>query len=395
MDPREIQFLNQRQPVRYNPGAVFNSNLPAKSGYEVYLAGYADSVVQGIESYADKMAINRALTSLVSNPRPINEGFQKTGAVDVRAFKTGEISTNRYKIEYRILSGQVLVYNIEMLDKFQEAMNRAEKAGLYHIRKSKEGFWKIDSKPNTVPAVETKYAAVNGMLNNRLKAAWLMGRHLEAQYGRGENITEYTLFHNPSGGFLADGWESVRDKFGFTTDVAKKLSHVLQDVQQRGKPVNWVVHSQGALIFMEAVRYHLNGNSSWAIFGGFNGAFGKNEGKSLDMHTVAFHGSANNKLRSSVLLERANIQVQGYLAHPYDFVHQIIGLNTLSPKKLVGSAVYADHVIFGSTEQSPHTLPFKGMANWNRQMEQGPGKGRNALQRTFEEVASSGRNRLR
>lgn len=387
MDPREIQVLNQRAPIRFNPGAVFNQNLPANaSGYEIYLSGYADAVLKSIVSHSDKMALSRALTSLASNPRPIDGGFTKKGTVDTRAVKSGSISTNRYKIEYRILSGQVTVMDIELLDKFQEALNKSEKPGLYVVKKSAEGFWKIGVKPSTVNTITTKYAALNGQSNNRETAAWLMGRHLDYQYGRSDRIAEFTLFHNPSVGGLGDTWESMRDKFGFTTDVTKQFSQVLQEAQKKGEPVKWVAHSQGGLIFAEAVRYYLNGNSSWAIFGGFNGAFGRNEGKSLDVHSVAFHGSANNRMRSSVLFDRAKVKVVDYLAHPYDMVHQIIGLNTLNPRKLLGSVVYAPLVFNGSTDESPHSGPFKGMENWNKATGRTPGHGGNIAQNAFSAV---------
>ncbi|MCW8901456.1 MAG: hypothetical protein OQK95_12355, partial [Gammaproteobacteria bacterium] len=226
------------------------------------------------------------------------------------------------------------------------------------------------------------YAAVNGMLNNLNKATWLMGAHLDFEFGKG-SMKEYTLFHNPSEGGGSDFWESVVDKLGFTTDVTKRFSKVLQDSQKKGKEIKWVAHSQGGAIFAEGVRYFLNGNSSWAIAGGFNGIFKEKEEIDLSNHKVAFHGNANNNFRSSFLFDRAGIEVLAIRANDYDLVPNIAGLNTLNPRKFLGSAVYWNHVFYGSVQQSPHTLS-QTREQWDNDMTSGPGKGRGPIQKGFE-----------
>jgi len=208
-------------------------------------------------------------------------------------------------------------------------------------------------------------------------------------------ISEYTLFHNPSDGEgWKDTWESVQDKFGFTTDVTKKFANVLQRTKTEEQQVKWVAHSQGGLIFAEAVRYTLNGNSGMAITGGFNGIFRKDKGQVLDNHSVSFHGNANNNKRSKLLFDRAGVKVLATRGHDYDLVHNIIGLNSVNPWKFLGSVVYSNHVLGGSVQQSPHTMMHRDWAAWNINMSSGNGKGRGPIQKSFHAVDKTSRKAI-
>ncbi len=166
----------------------------------------------------------------------------------------------------------------------------------------------------------------------------------------------------------------------------------MQDAQIAKNKTKWIAHSQGGLIFAEAVRYHLNGNRSWAITGGFNGVFRKDKGESLNMHSVAFHGNANNNLRSKPLFGRAGIKILATRANEYDFVNTILGANSINPWRLLGSLVYLNHVTHGSNQQSPHTLMHEDFESWDEQMSKGPGKGRNKLQKGFNAIDKTGRS---
>lgn len=83
--------------------------------------------------------------------------------------------------------------------------------------------------------------------------------------------------------------------------------------------------------------------------------------------------------------ERAGITVLPPQANGYDFVHNVIGLNTLNPRKIVGSLVYANHVFSGSVPQSPHTTA-QSQADWEQNMKESPGKGRGIVQKGFNAV---------
>lgn len=383
MQPSEIQLLNNKPPV---PFKLTYDNTPAESGYKVFLSGYADKILKYEQSQNYGLGIQKAINSLRSNVRPISNGFLKKGTVDTRI-----LDSTYHFIWYKISNGQVLVYNIEPKNTLQLTRDRSEKTAVYKIRKNANGVWQSDGEVNSV---STKYAAVNGQSNNLTKATWLMGAHLDFEFGK-NTVTEYTLFHNPSVGGPGDTWESVRDKMGITTEVTKKFSQLLQSTQKAGNETKWVAHSQGGIIFSEAVRYHLNGNSSWALAGGFNGILRKDKGESLNMHSVAFHGNANNNFRSRALFNRAGVEVLATRANDYDMVNNIIGLNTANPWRVIGSVVYANHVFSGSPQQSPHTLMHKGFDAWDQQMENGPGKGRGVLQKSFDAVDKTARKGIK
>lgn len=382
MQPSEIQTLNHQAPV---PFKTSYHNKPLESGYRVFLSGYANQIYLKEQSLSFRQALETGLNSLRSNPRPVT-GYQRKGGVDTRSIDIGF-----FYIWYKISNGQVLVYNIEPKTSIQLERDRLERACVYKVKKSANGVWRSDGEVNSVT---TKFAAVNGQSNNLAKATWLMGAHLDFEFGKNA-VNEYTLFHNPSVGGPGDTWESLRDKLGITTDVTKKFSQLLQDTQKTGNETKWIAHSQGGVIFAEAVRYHLNGNSSWAMAGGLNGVFRKDKGESLNMHSVAFHGNANNNFRSKALLNRAGVKVLATRANDYDMVNTLIGLNTVNPWRMIGSVVYANHVFSGSIQQSPHTLMHKGFEGWDAQMNKGPGKGRGSLQKGFNAVDKTARKGIK
>ena len=379
VSPAELVMLNNKPPQLYKASFI---SAATSSGYQVYLSGYAQHVFTIEKTYSiTSIQLERALNQLRAMPRPTAGGFEKAGAVDTRL-----LSIPTHNIMYKIFSGQVHVFNIVTKDALALSRAKLEKPALYKITKDGNGNWKNKGKVNEV---STLHAAVNGQSNSLSKAVWLMGLHLDHAYGASGVVKEFTLYHNPSNGGLSDTWESFQDKMGFTTDVTLGLSSTLKQTQDAGKDIKWVAHSQGAIIFSEAVRYVLNGDSSWALFGGFNGMFRGGKGSVLDKHSVTFHGNGNNERRSKVLFERAGIDVLGYNSHPYDLVHNFAGMNISSFKNFIGSVVYAGHVIGSSVQQSPHTLPYRSFEHWKNQMNDGPGKGRNKVQNTFKVITNN------
>ena len=196
-----------------------------------------------------------------------------------------------------------------------------------------------------VTKVKTSHAAVNGMLNDLTKASWLMGVHAEAAYPA-DQIEKYTLFHNPTEGGRADFLESVKDNRGSTTPLAEHLAAVLLDVQQRGEPVKWVVHSQGGIIFKQAVAHHLKHYPN----------------HSLNKNSVVFHAGGNNKKKTNDLLGRAGIRKETEdNDNPFDMVPNLAGRNDLSLSSVKRSLQFAGKVMGSegsSPTESPHTLPF-------------------------------------
>ena len=370
VSPQHLQMLNMQQPTLFKPKGKSNIST---SGYKVFLTGYADHVITSeVDNYAS-YSLEVHINQLRSNPRSVQNSLLMKNTVDTR-----KVSTGKYNLWYKIVSGQIVIFNIELQDQFQNARDRLEKPGLYKIKKTAQGHW---VKEFAATRIATQHAAVNGMKNNLAKATWLMGSHLDFEYGK-STMKEFTLFHNPSIGFGGDFWESIKDKLGFTTEVTQKFSKVLQDSQKAGKEIKWVAHSQGGIVFSEGVRYFLNGNSSWAILGGFNGVFKDKEDIDLSHHKVAFHGNASNNFRSKLLYDRAGIEVLATRANDYDAVNVLAG-NTLNIRKMIGSVVYISHIKSGSVVQSPHTL-MQTQQEWDDNMTNGAGKGRNTLQKRFE-----------
>lgn len=374
VSPQEVVALNQTPPT------LFSSDLDqpgsASSGYQVILTGYSNYILdkefQQAEYYR---SLDTTLRQLRSSPRP-DQGHVLRGSSDTRSIKN-----KFYRVDYRVFSGQVLIFNIQPIPKIQRDRDAQEQIALYRVKKNSDGIWRVG---NPVKSTSGTYAAVNGQSNNLVKATWLMGNHLEVAYGKA--VKEYTLLHNPSNGGPSDTWESMRDKLGFTTEVSKRLAQTLSHSQTSEHEVSWVAHSQGGIIFAEAVRYLLNGGSSNAFSGlKLNGLRHPEKGALLDKHSVTLHGSGNNSWRSQRLFDRAGIKVVAIRAHDYDMVHQIAGMNTLNPRKLLGSAIYSNHVFSGSVPQSPHTT-LQSRETWERNMKEGPGKGRGPIQSAFHRV---------
>ncbi len=131
---------------------------------------------------------------------------------------------------------------------------------------------------------------------------------------------------------------------------------------------------------------YLNGGSTTAFNRlRLNGIRHPDKGSLLNKHSVTLHGSGNNTHRSRRLFDRAGVKLVAVRAHDYDMVHQILGLNTINPRKLVGSLIYANHVMSGSVAQSPHTI-FQSHKEWSANMESGPGKGRGRIQSAFHRL---------
>jgi hypothetical protein len=204
--------------------------------------------------------------------------------------------------------------------------------GLYNVNKIK-GIWIVTAATDSV---DNEHAAINGMLNPPGYAVWLMGQHIDADFS---NVTSYTLLYNPTGGLLADGWESLKDKMGFTTDISKFTATVLKETEASGRRVNWVAHSQGAAIFSEAVRYSK---------------------ANLSNMRVNIHAGATNRWVTGRILSRSGIKIGRYRDHPFDPVPNIAGFNTLNPITIIRSLFQLKNVANGGPKESPHTLPYMG-----------------------------------
>jgi hypothetical protein len=199
---------------------------------------------------------------------------------------------------------------------------------LYHVRSSADDRYRdVKTEDNAralltawekskpTPSICTRHAAVNGMKNNLAKAQWLMGTHLDVAYPEA-NLKEYTLFHNPTDGItLSDIAECLWDKVAPLPFMAscqvQHLADLLWQRQTQGQLTDWVVHSQGAIIFKAAVRYHLRVRA----------------GSPLDRHTVAFHAGGSVVASARPYLAQTGIKIGLERINPYDLVPNLAGHN--------------------------------------------------------------------
>lgn len=178
---------------------------------------------------------------------------------------------------------------------------------------------------------------INGMMNKFDDAIRVMADKVSAA---SPSANAFNLIHNPTEGFVADLMETLRDKFGQTTDVAKLVAAKMMEAQQSGKAAIWIGHSQGGAILAEAVRYVT-----------------KTGGGSLVNQTAVFFGGANNRWMTNSILRKAGVGNGGYLDHPLDIVPNLAGLNTFSPAQLLLSIVTTP-LLF--TRWSHHTWAYTG-----------------------------------
>ena len=209
--------------------------------------------------------------------------------------------------------------------------------------------------------IQTRHAAVNGMQNDLQKAQWLMGTHLDVAYPEAE-VQEYTLFHNPTDGIaLSDLAECIWDKVAPLPFMAscqvRHLADLLWEQQMSRQQTDWVVHSQGAIIFKAAVRHHLTVRA----------------GCKLDRHTVAFHAGGSVLVSTKPVLEKAGIKIGLERINPFDLVPNLAGHNDLSDSGLNRALRFLRNVFSdngGNPSVSPHTLPYLGICTYYLQLKE-------------------------
>ncbi|MGI5308481.1 hypothetical protein [Rheinheimera sp. WS51] len=212
-----------------------------------------------------------------------------------------------------------------------------------------EGAWSLDRKD--VYTIGTDYAAVNGMLNEVQKAAWLMGAHLDVAYPKAA-MPAYTLVHNPTEGFLLDLLECWWDKRpeAAPSHNALHLASALRQRQAQGKPTQWLVHSQGAIIFIRALQQC------------------RAQGIMLDKHQVVVHVGGANMVKLRDVAQAVGVKIIKNRANPFDAVPNLAGANNLSPSGLLRSISMFCSVVGGTPLTSPHSLPYLGLRSYQQQL---------------------------
>lgn len=339
-----------------------------KAGNPIFIEPRAQTFFDSLNGY-DQVIVAKGIDDLRSVKYPTDGGQHSFRPMFWRAKKDPGVIGN-YLIKYEVGADKVIVTDVALNTRvlLQAPKPSQEKNALFKVKRQNSERLNDKFMPDTkmdalksawgqaspVHSVQTTHAAVNGMLNELNKASWLMGVHLDYAYDK-DNLKEYTLFHNPSEGAFPDFYESVRDQIGLTTENAKHLAAVLQQIQASGKQVKWTVHSQGGIIFKEAIRYHL-----------------KKGGGSLNKNSVVFHAGGNKKTDTERLLLKVDIQKNTPdRDNPFDLVPQLAGLNDISCSTVKRCVAFIPKVAGkdGQLEtESPHTLPFISLEFYKRML---------------------------
>ena len=273
-----------------------------------------------------------------------------------------------YLIKYDLQVNTINIADILFDKQLQGAKTTfaAERTMLYEVKrkttatynkaKDKKGIEKLEAAWTNAPIgttqVNNAHAAVNGMQNDVVKAAWLMGTHLDAAY-QGDGIKAYTLFHNPTDNVALDAAECVFDKrLGRKSHNAQHLAAVLAQNNQQGKQVKWVAHSQGAIIFCAALEHYRI-----------------KYGKPLTTQQLAIHGSGANLDRLKRMAHSTGLTINNIRNNPYDLVPNIAGGNDISASSLARSVKFRGLVFGDEVGASPHTLPFLGLETYADQLQ--------------------------
>ncbi|MDG9666836.1 hypothetical protein ONV78_03735 [Hahella sp. CR1] len=327
-----------------------------RHGKQVFITREANQFLLNLNDY-QKNEVYRALSKIVSEGGyGLTTGGLKTRPMAMRSKTDAIAAAGILNLVYSVNSEKIVVNAIGLNKSVVGPMPVAskERAALYEINRKTsvrysetsstsdieklEGAW---GRPKVVVDVNTEHAAVNGMQNDLEKARWLMGVHVDTAYW-GDSLDRYTLFHNPTVGFVQDVFECIQDKVG-ASKLARQLASILVDCQRKGRKVKWVCHSQGGIIFTRAVEL-VNGM-----------------GVKLEGQKVAIHAGGNKKRRAKDAFVMAGLDIVDMdRDSPFDFVPNLAGGNNWSWSSFRRCYKFARMIISSNNpmETSPHTLPF-------------------------------------
>ena len=204
----------------------------------------------------------------------------------------------------------------------QGAADSADSEGkLYRVYRGEDGG--INADPLTgSPTSSTLF--VNGQdCDVKTAAAYALQQ---------SNSTDVTMFYNPTHGLIADTTESTIMKLTGHSSLGDQLAQILQS----GDYTAVIGHSQGTLIISNALK-----TLSEAGFTFDNGL------------SITYYGSAANQYVARALADSVGATLNGPLNNPFDFVGNVVGLNTLNPFRFVGS-ILASPSLFLGPSVSPH-----------------------------------------
>ncbi|WP_431687238.1 hypothetical protein [Hahella sp. NBU794] len=354
MQERTLPPSHQLIPLEY-PQTSWSLRRK-RHGKQVFITREANQFLLNLNDY-QKNEVYRALSKIVSEGGyGLTSGGLKTRPMAMRSKTDAIAAAGILNLVYSVNSEKIVVNAIGLNNEAIGYKNPVsqEQTCLYEIsRKSSVRYDEYSSaqdiqdltgawgEPIGVIEIKTDHAAVNGMQNPLDKARWLMGVHLDTAYWD-DQISRYTLFHNPTQGFVQDVFECIQDKIG-SSKAAKQLAAIMVDCQRKGRTVKWVCHSQGGIIFSRAVELV------------------NRMGVTLEGQKVAIHAGGNKKRRAAKAFDSAKLEVVDMdRDSPFDFVPNLAGGNNWSWSSIRRCYQFAKLVVSDKNpmQTSPHTLPF-------------------------------------
>jgi RHS repeat-associated protein len=221
----------------------------------------------------------------------------------------------------------------------KEPLSKTKEARLYHVTadpKHPDDLTKIKYDLVTdYSEINRKNSAriwINGMANTERPASELGVKHT--------GWTDFYMVHNPSQGGWKDFGECAWNALHLPSKVVKSTADLLSKFEL--KTARIVSHSQGTMIMNQALT--------------------NLDRRRVDMKGVqlSYHNSAANYFASKLVEHQIGGRIIEFGGHPGDPVHNIIGMNTLNPARIVGSIPGALTLADDTRNWSLHSLKDGG-----------------------------------
>ncbi len=200
--------------------------------------------------------------------------------------------------------------------------------------------------------------SINGMMNSEAEAI-KNGLEQTGQFVKNKPV-ELMVHYNPTNGFLGDLLESLVNKLGGTTGIAKQTGEAIKKVTtQRGKEgSNFALHSQGNLIAYSGIKNVLeqkDGFKNKKYF--FTGKIDKNNQKEYAIATFVSYGSPiNTDDMDDLINKELKYDYIGSFTKKDDAVGEILGGNSGNNEKAtLIQRVNILNLYKLFTEDSPHS----------------------------------------
>jgi YD repeat-containing protein len=309
----------------------------------------------------------RRMRSLMEDSSKVDNGLTGRSKEQIREIREKlKLSRSEYRVFADLLESELKVYMEEWGAGRSHAEALLKAAPLLSQNPDGLRFYKVEVTREDARLGEYKVAIlgrvaadkvagalfVNGILNDRDRAAALSAYHIAAEMNLDAGDSYYVA-HNPTRGAFADLWESLRDKIGWTTPAAQEIANLLTSASDAGRKISIVAHSQGGAMVTEGIRV------AAAAYG-----------KPLQGISVSYHSGANNQAATNRILDKAGVklfgglQATGYRSAPNDLVPQIVGFNWAPDPFKFFRSIFDSHLLLksGTTPAntlSPHTFPYK------------------------------------